>query len=141
MRVRSVVLGALIYCLSLMALSNLASAREYRSREVTREFQREHPCPSTGRTRRMPRLLEGPHHAVGLRRTGRRVEHAVAVDRRREGQGPVGAEGVRALSSLPLRSLSDNHVMDRHSVVREQLDLHNNVPIVVQQRVGERDFM
>ena len=23
------------------------SAREYRSREVTREFQREHPCPST----------------------------------------------------------------------------------------------
>jgi hypothetical protein len=24
------------------------SAREYRSREVTREFQREHPCPSTG---------------------------------------------------------------------------------------------
>jgi hypothetical protein len=26
------------------------SAREYRSREVTREFQREHPCPSTGRT-------------------------------------------------------------------------------------------
>jgi len=26
------------------------SAKEYRSREVTREFQREHPCPSTGRT-------------------------------------------------------------------------------------------
>jgi hypothetical protein len=26
------------------------SAREYRSREVTREFQREHPCPSTGLT-------------------------------------------------------------------------------------------
>jgi hypothetical protein len=26
------------------------SAREYRSREVTREFQREHPCPSTGKT-------------------------------------------------------------------------------------------
>ena len=25
------------------------SAREYRSREVTREFQREHPCPSTGK--------------------------------------------------------------------------------------------
>jgi hypothetical protein len=24
--------------------------REYRSREVMREFQREHPCPSTGRT-------------------------------------------------------------------------------------------
>jgi hypothetical protein len=26
------------------------SAKEYRSREVTREFQREDPCPSTGRT-------------------------------------------------------------------------------------------
>jgi hypothetical protein len=25
-------------------------AKEYRSREVTREFQREHPCPSTGKT-------------------------------------------------------------------------------------------
>jgi hypothetical protein len=25
-------------------------AKEYRSREVTREFQREHPCPSTGET-------------------------------------------------------------------------------------------
>src|SRR5690242_20900943 len=31
-------------------LSSPLSAREYRSREVTREFQREHPCPSTGRT-------------------------------------------------------------------------------------------
>jgi hypothetical protein len=26
------------------------SAAEYRSREVTRKFQREHPCPSTGKT-------------------------------------------------------------------------------------------
>jgi hypothetical protein len=26
------------------------SAREHRSRQVTREFQREHPCPSTGQT-------------------------------------------------------------------------------------------
>src|SRR5215472_6430233 len=26
------------------------SAKEHRSREVTREFQREHPCRSTGRT-------------------------------------------------------------------------------------------
>ena len=28
----------------------IASAKQYRSREVTREFQREHPCPSTGKT-------------------------------------------------------------------------------------------
>ena len=33
-----------------LALPGPLSAREYRSREVTREFQREHPCPSTGRT-------------------------------------------------------------------------------------------
>jgi hypothetical protein len=26
------------------------AAKEYRSREVAREFQREHPCPSTGKT-------------------------------------------------------------------------------------------
>jgi hypothetical protein len=28
-----------------------ASAKEHRSREVTQEFQREHPCPSTGSRR------------------------------------------------------------------------------------------
>jgi hypothetical protein len=32
------------------ALSASLGAREYRSRDVTREFQREHPCPSTGLT-------------------------------------------------------------------------------------------
>jgi hypothetical protein len=30
------------------------SAKEYRSRDVTREFQREHPCPSTGKTAQTP---------------------------------------------------------------------------------------
>jgi hypothetical protein len=29
---------------------SLVSAREYRSLEVKHEFQRQHPCPSTGRT-------------------------------------------------------------------------------------------
>jgi hypothetical protein len=33
-----------------LAFPGPLSAREYRSREVTREFQREHPCPSTGQT-------------------------------------------------------------------------------------------
>jgi hypothetical protein len=33
-----------------LALPGPLSAREYRSREVAREFQREHPCPSTGLT-------------------------------------------------------------------------------------------
>jgi len=39
----------LVSCIVAIA-SGAHSAREYRSREVTREFQREHPCPSTGRT-------------------------------------------------------------------------------------------
>jgi hypothetical protein len=43
---------ALLILLLVVALAHVgpASAREHRSREVTREFQREHPCPSTGRT-------------------------------------------------------------------------------------------
>jgi hypothetical protein len=35
-------------CLALVPC--LASAREYRSSTVKHEFQRQHPCPSTGRT-------------------------------------------------------------------------------------------
>jgi hypothetical protein len=38
------IVGALAFSLS------PASASEHRSHAVTREFQREHPCPSTGRT-------------------------------------------------------------------------------------------
>jgi hypothetical protein len=34
---------------ALIAATNLASAREHRSREVAREFQWQHSCPSTGR--------------------------------------------------------------------------------------------
>jgi len=45
-----IVLAALACCIPLMACLNAASASEHRSRAVTREFQREHPCPSTDRT-------------------------------------------------------------------------------------------
>ena len=38
--------------LACVALPSVTFAREHRSREVTREFQREHPCPSTGKTSR-----------------------------------------------------------------------------------------
>jgi hypothetical protein len=44
---RLMVSGALI---GFVLLPSVASASERRSREVTREFQRERPCPSTGRT-------------------------------------------------------------------------------------------
>src|SRR6202022_2164875 len=40
------IIGAVIAAL----VSSPLSAREYRSCEVAREFQREHPCPSTGKT-------------------------------------------------------------------------------------------
>jgi hypothetical protein len=42
--------GAIIVAVIAALLSSPLSAREYRSREVTREFQREHPCPSTEKT-------------------------------------------------------------------------------------------
>ena len=51
-----IVLAALACCIPLMACLNAASASEHRSRAVTREFQREHPCPSTGRTSGVPAI-------------------------------------------------------------------------------------
>jgi hypothetical protein len=43
---RFIVLVALVCCLS----PDAVAASEHRSRTVAREFQREHPCPSTGLT-------------------------------------------------------------------------------------------
>jgi hypothetical protein len=44
---RSIVtFAAVVY----LALPSVASSKEHRSREVTREFQREHPYPATGKT-------------------------------------------------------------------------------------------
>jgi hypothetical protein len=40
--------GPIIVPVIAALVSSPLSAKEYRSREVTREFQREHPCPSTG---------------------------------------------------------------------------------------------
>jgi hypothetical protein len=42
---RVFVVVALICC-----IWSLASVEEYRSRAIKQEFQRHHPCPSTGRT-------------------------------------------------------------------------------------------
>src|SRR4029077_14543450 len=45
----SIPIAPLVSCIVAVAIAYSAlSAREYRSRELTREFQREHPCPSTG---------------------------------------------------------------------------------------------
>jgi hypothetical protein len=49
MSLNRVFLFATLACFAALAPS-LASAREYRSSTVKHEFQRQHPCPSTGRT-------------------------------------------------------------------------------------------
>jgi hypothetical protein len=45
---RTLLFAVLACCLALVPC--LASASEYRSQSVKHEFQRQHPCPSTGRT-------------------------------------------------------------------------------------------
>jgi hypothetical protein len=47
-KVNRVLVAAVACCIPLMTSLSLASATEHRSHVVTREFQREHPCPSTG---------------------------------------------------------------------------------------------
>jgi hypothetical protein len=42
--------GLLIVVIIVGVASSPLAAKEHRSREVTREFQHEHPCPSTGKT-------------------------------------------------------------------------------------------
>src|SRR5262245_2753528 len=48
-RPRVIAVAALAF-FAAFALSNQGSASEHRSRAVAQEFQRLHPCPSTGRT-------------------------------------------------------------------------------------------
>ena len=50
--------GPIIVEIMIAVVSSPLSANEHRSREVNREFQREHPCPSTGQTRRLSWVLE-----------------------------------------------------------------------------------
>jgi hypothetical protein len=84
----------------LIALPGLAAANEHRSRAVTREFEREHPCPSTGgRARRMSRISERSRRPARMWRTGCGLEHAVANCRRRKGQGRLGKAGVPTLTN------------------------------------------
>ena len=81
------------------ALSASLGAREYRSRDVTREFQREHPCPSTGLTSgACPRISEGSCCAARVRWTRYRRQHAVADDLRRAGKKQVEVENVRSVA-------------------------------------------
>jgi hypothetical protein len=51
---------------ALVAATGSASAREHRSREVAREFQRLHPCPSTGQTSGEYALQESVRQMRGI---------------------------------------------------------------------------
>jgi hypothetical protein len=66
-----------------------AGAKEHRSREITREFQYEHPCPSTGL-----RLGACP---------GYRKDHIV----------PLACNGSDAVSNLQWQTIADAKAKDR----------------------------
>ena len=75
----------IVYCIT---AANLALASEHRSHAVTREFQREHPCPSTGRA-------SGPC-------PGYRKDHIV----------PLACGGPDAVSSLQWQTIAAARAKD-----------------------------
>jgi hypothetical protein len=85
--------GPFIVAVVVAVTSGPLAAREYRSREVTREFQREHPCPSTGRT-------SGAC-------PGYRKDHIV----------PLGCGGPEAVSNLQWQTIAAAKVKDRWEVM------------------------
>jgi hypothetical protein len=82
---RDEILVAIIVAL----VSAPATARDYRSREVTREFQREHPCPFTG-------LATGAC-------PGYRKDHVV----------PLACGGADAVSNMQWQTIGDARAKDR----------------------------
>jgi hypothetical protein len=63
---------------------------------AARQFQREHPCPSTGDgSRPCPGWIRDHIVAPGLRQRGFAGQYAMADDRRREVEGPVETAGLR----------------------------------------------
>ena len=89
---RSVVRVVLLIVAIVSALAvgpDSVSAKEYRSREVTREFQREHPCPPTG-------------EATGAC-PGYRKDHIV----------PLACGGRDAVSNLQWQTVSAARAKDR----------------------------
>jgi hypothetical protein len=74
---------------ALVAATDPASAREHRSREVARQFQWQHPCPSTGR-------------ATGAC-PGYRKDHVV----------PLACGGPDAVSNLQWQTIRDAKAKDK----------------------------
>jgi hypothetical protein len=88
---RGIVAAALILiaALALIADASEAAAREHRSREVAREFQHEHPCPSTG-------LTSGPC-------PGYRKDHII----------PLACGGPDRVGNLQWQTIPDARAKDR----------------------------
>jgi hypothetical protein len=94
--------GALISAIMVAVASGPLAANEHRSREVTREFQREHPCPATGRANGAcpgyrkdhiePLACGGPDAVWNLQW---QTIRAMADDTRCQGQGQMEAQGLR----------------------------------------------
>jgi hypothetical protein len=79
---------ASLVAIVMLALPCLASASEHRSRAVAREFQREHPCPSTG-------LPTGPC-------PGYRKDHII----------PLACSGPDAVSNMQWQTIADAKAKD-----------------------------
>jgi hypothetical protein len=76
---------------AVLVLPATASSKTERSREVAAQFQRENPCPSTGKQwGACPGWVKD--HIDPLCNGGPdcRLKHAMANDRRRQGKGPMG---------------------------------------------------
>jgi hypothetical protein len=84
-----IVLAAVACCIPLMTSLSVASANEHRSRAVAREFEREHPCPSTGL----------PTGAC----PGYRKDHIV----------PLACGGPDAVSNLQWQTIADARAKDK----------------------------
>lgn len=81
--------GAIIVGILVAVVSSPLVANDHRSREVTREFQREHPCPSTEQT-------SGPC-------PGYRKDHIV----------PLACGGPDIVSNLQWQTIADAKAIDR----------------------------
>jgi hypothetical protein len=81
--------GLITVAVAVVIAATAPSAREYGSREVTREFQREHPCPSTGPT------------------TGRCPGY------RKDHVEPLACGGPDAVSNLQWQTIRDAKAKDR----------------------------
>jgi LysR family transcriptional regulator, nitrogen assimilation regulatory protein len=99
-----------------LALPAPASASDHRLRAVARGLQREHPCPSTGLTSgRCPGYWRDHIRPARLRRTRRRLEHAVAGDRSQSSQKQ---DRTPALSGITIDGACRERVKSRHMELR-----------------------